>query len=369
MIEPEALLAPVPGDMPQGTDLRNPSRKPPLYDALTALRAARQREDAADAASPPDWQAVERLCGVILVEHSKDTEAAAGLTEALIRNDGFAGFAAAGLVIAGLVERFWTTLFPAPEEDEPDVSPEEARLGPLNHLVDDRGRLLPAIRRAVLFTLDDGTDFSLIDCVASKAWTALRPEERSKRLGALSQDDRAARERSAGGRLWDTVKLAMAADPAGTLAGTRAEIAAALEAWQGVASTVRTQAGDGLFCCQAVLGLLGDALRTVTELAPAASGSAAETEQQAAEEMTIQPGSPVIAAAQALATREDALRRLEEITAFFRRTEPYSPVAFTLEEAMRRARLSWPEWLAEAVPDRQQRDAILTRLGLRPEAG
>ena len=61
------------------------------------------------------------------------------------------------------------------------------------------------------------------------------------------------------------------------------------------------------------------------------------------------------------------MRRLEEITAFFRRTEPYSPVAFTLEEAIRRARLSWPEWLAEAVPDRQQRDAILTRLGLRPE--
>jgi type VI secretion system protein ImpA len=357
MIEPSALLAPIPGDMPQGIDLRNPSRKPPLYDALTALRTARQREDAADAAQPPDWEVVEQLCGVILTDHSKDTEAASGLTEALIRNDGFAGFAAAGAVIAGLAERFWPTLFPAPEDDEPDVTPEEARLGPLNHLVDGRGRLLPAIRRAVLFTLDDGTDFSLIDCVASKAWTALRPEER------------AARERSAGGRLWDAVKQALAADPNGALAATRADIAAALTAWQGLSSAVRSQPGGDMFSCQAVLDLLGDALRTVSELAPAASGPAAETEQQAAEEMTILPGSPAIATAQALATRADALRRLEEITAFFRRTEPYSPVAFTLDEAMRRARLSWPEWLAEAVPDRQQRDAILTRLGLRPEAG
>jgi type VI secretion system protein ImpA len=369
MIEPEALLAPIPGDMPQGIDLRNPSRKPPLYDALTALRAARQREDAGDAAVPPDWATVERLCGVILVEHSKDTEAAAGLTEALIRTDGFAGFAAAGAVIAGLADRFWATLFPAPEEDEPDVTPEQARLGPLNYLVDERGRLLPAIRRVVLFTLDDGTDFSLIDCVASKAWTALRPEERSKRLGALSPDDRAAREVSAGGRLWDAVKQAMSQDTNGVLAETRRDVAGALDAWQGVASMVRAQAGGDLFSCQAVLDLLGDVLRMVTEIAPSAGMASAEPEQHVVEEMTVAPGAAAVAVVQVLASRDDALRRLEEITAFFRRTEPYSPVAFTLEEAIRRARLSWPEWLAEAVPDRQQRDAILTRLGLRPEEG
>jgi type VI secretion system protein ImpA len=375
MIVPEALLAPIPGDMPQGIDLRNPSRKPPLYDALAALRTARQREDAADPAIPPDWRVVEQLCGVILTDHSKDTEAVAGLTEALVRNDGFAGLAAAGVVITGLTERFWPALFPAPEEDEPDVTPEEARLEPLHKLVDDRGRLFPAIRRTVLFTLDDGTDFSLIDCMASKTWTALRPEERSKRLGALSANDRADRERSPGGRLWDAVRQAAAADPNGTLAVTRMDAAAAVAAWQAGADAIRTQPGGDAFSCQALLSLLGDVLRTITEIAPAEpaptdTGMATEPEQQAAEQMTLPPGTPTLAAApQALANREDALRRLEEITAFFRRTEPYSPVAFTLDEAMRRARLSWPEWLAEAVPDRQQRDAILTRLGLRPEAG
>ena len=97
MIEPEALLAPIPGDMPQGIDLRNPSHKPELYDARVALRAARQREEAGDPGVRPDWRSVEALCGVILTDQSKDLEAAAGLAEALIRNDGFAGFAAAGL--------------------------------------------------------------------------------------------------------------------------------------------------------------------------------------------------------------------------------------------------------------------------------
>lgn len=369
MIEPDVLLAPIHSDMPQGSDLRNPSRKPPLYDALTALRTARQREDAADPDASPDWEAVERLCAVILTDHSKDMEAAAGLTEALIRNNSFAGFAAAGAVIAGLAERFWATLFPVPEEDEPEVTPEEARLRPLHYLVDDRGRLLPAIRRTVLFTLDDGTDFSFTDCVACKAWTALSAAERTKRLGALSPDERAARERSAGGRMWDAVKLVAGRDPNESLAGTRKDVATALEAWQSVEAAVRAQAGDGLFSCQTVLGLLGDVLRTMTEIAPDTPAAATEPEQQVTEEMTIEPGSRAIVATHALATREDAFRRLEEITAFFRRTEPYSPVAFTLEEAMRRARLSWPEWLTEAVPDRQQRDAILIRLGLRPDPG
>jgi type VI secretion system protein ImpA len=366
MIVPEVLLAPVPGDVPEGIDLRNPSRRPPLYDALTALRSARQRDEAADPAFPADWVAVENLCSAILTNHSKDMEAAAGLTEALVHNHGFAGLAAGGKVVAGLTEQFWSGLFPAPEEDETNVSAEAARLQPLIHLVDDQGRLLPAVRRVILFTLDDGCAFSYSDCLAAKAWTALRPDDRAKRLAAMTQDERAARENAAGTRLWDTVQLAFSGNRNGVLAETRREVAAALEAWRGVAAAVLERAGEGRFSCQAVLDLLEDVSRTMTQLAPEA---AAAHEDTAAEAIPTQPGSSVGLAVQALASREDALRQLAEITAFFRRTEPYSPVAYTLEEAVRRARLAWPEWLAEIVPDRQQRDAILTRLGLRPDPG
>jgi type VI secretion system protein ImpA len=370
MIEPEALLLPIQGDVPQGIDLRNPTRRPELYDALAAVRSARQREDAADPAVPPDWMAVEKLCSVILAEHSKDMEAAAGLAEASIRNDGFAGLAAAGTVTAGLIETFWPVLFPIPEEDENDVAPEAARLRPLDHLLDDRGRLLPGVRRAVLFTLDDGTDFTYADCVASKAWTSLRAEERTKRLAALTAEQRAEREQSPGVRLWNEVGQALAQDPGSLPAQTRDDVAAALASWQKVSAVVQAHAGDGWSSCRALLDLLGDILRTMTEMVPIVStgpGAAPATDEPLAEEMTTQSGFPAVAAAQGLSSREDALRRLDEIAAFFRRTEPYSPVAYTLEEAMRRARLAWPEWLAEAVPDKSQRDAILNRLGLRPD--
>ena len=70
--------------------------------------------------------------------------------------------------------------------------------------------------------------------------------------------------------------------------------------------------------------------------------------------------------ARQLASREDALRTLETLATFFRRTEPVSPLAYTLDDAIRRARLSWPELLEEVVTDPAMRASILTSLGIRP---
>jgi type VI secretion system protein ImpA len=368
MISSETLLLPISETMPAGVDLRNPTRRPELYDAMAALRDARRREDAGDPDHAPDWAAAERLCGLILSKHSKDLEAAAGLAEASVRNDGFAGLAASGALIAGLVRRFWPALFPAPAPDEPDLAPEAVRLVPLRHLVAERGRLIGGIHLQVLFALDDGTAFTLADCRASKAWTALRPEERSKRLSGLPPDQRAVREKAPNGRLWGDLRAGIGAQNAVELAQTRDAAAAALVAWQDVAKAIDEQAGDSGFTCPDLLNLLADVERTLNEIMPP---SAAPSEP--AVELVTDTREPTPhagpAAPRVLADRDDALRQLEDIAAFFRRTEPFSPVAYTLEEAVRRARLPWPEWLAETVPDKMQRDTILNRLGLRPDGG
>ena len=67
-----------------------------------------------------------------------------------------------------------------------------------------------------------------------------------------------------------------------------------------------------------------------------------------------------------ITSREDAFRVLEEAADFFSRTEPHSPLASTLREAVRRGRLTWSELLAEIVPDLDSRAAILSSLGIRP---
>ena len=66
-------------------------------------------------------------------------------------------------------------------------------------------------------------------------------------------------------------------------------------------------------------------------------------------------------------TRENMLPELERIADFLRRTEPHSPLAYTLEEAARRGRLTWPELLSEVVLDDKVCSAMLVMLGIRPE--
>lgn len=66
-------------------------------------------------------------------------------------------------------------------------------------------------------------------------------------------------------------------------------------------------------------------------------------------------------------TRESALQELDRIAEYFKRTEPHSPLAYTLEEAVRRGRMSLAELLAEVLPDADARNGMLARLGMRPD--
>ena len=361
MISVEELLAPVPGEAPEGADLHNPSRKPVLNDLIAAGRAAR------DSKKPGDWAAVERRAEAVLAEHSKDLLAAAWLAEALAYTEGFAGLAAGGELIAGLVGRFWDTLYPGPPADEPAITPEQARLEPLSLLAGSEGRLLWPVRSAVLFTLGDGTAFRLSDCRDSRAWSAKLPAERDKLLkslssgqgqGFMSEKRRAEFEASPGARLWETVRAAARSDCADELAGQRAAVTAARDAWRKAQTALDEQAGEGDFSAAGLIELLDDVLRIFAEIVPVAAPAATPD----------LPGTPAAAALPRLDSREEALLRLAEITRFLRRLEPFSPLAFTLEETLRRARLSWPDLLAEVVPDKAEREAILAQLGIRPNA-
>jgi type VI secretion system protein ImpA len=95
------------------------------------------------------------------------------------------------------------------------------------------------------------------------------------------------------------------------------------------------------------------------------ASAAAEPEEMAGAATTGVAGAASAVAARAV-TREDMLKELGRIADYFRRTEPHSPLAYTLEEAVRRGRLTWPELLEEVVPDSGVRGAILVMLGIRP---
>lgn len=353
------LLAPIAGESPAGADLREDRSPQSLYyrlrDARAEARAAERQSDTeqdAAAAPPPQWATIRKLAVEALVERSKDLEIATWYTEALLRSDGLRGFAAGCRLMAGLIEGFWDELYPPLDPNDPD-----ARLAPVAGLNGEGrdGTLIQPLRKLVLFTRPDGAPLPV--------WRYAEAAE----VSALGDAARKQRRLEAGALPFETVEEEARA-VAGELARLRDAASAAGEAWQALAEALGSRAGADAVPSARVRELLEQirdiAARYASAEAPAATGNAPPTEASGGTE---NPRAPALSAA-APAGREAALRQLEEIAAFFRRTEPHSPLSYTLQEAVRRARMSWPDLLAEVVPDPASRASILTGLGIKPPA-
>ena len=360
-----ALLAPLPGEVPQGTDLREDfSAQSPYFRLRDARSEARDAEKAADrgdeARDPtPLWRTVRDLGMQCLAETSKDLEVAAWTTEALLRLSGLRGLTAGARLIEGLATTYWDGVYPLPDDYGM-----ETRVAPITGLNgrDGPGSLIQPLFKLVLFARPDGAPVALYQ------W------QQSEQLGTL---DTARREQrlAAGTVPFDTLEQEARAAGAAVFAALLADATAAREAWQAMAAALDERAGaDGPSTTQ-VRDLLDTLVDLARRYAPGAGG-AADTPADTAPGA---PGAPPAGAAAAgageiapvaapgqIASREQALRALVDIARFFRATEPHSPLSYTLEEAARRGRLNWPDLLAEIVEDEGTRNAILTSLGIRP---
>jgi type VI secretion system protein ImpA len=357
----DALLAPIAGDTPQGADLREDySAQSPYFrlrDARSEAREAERRAEAAgdeaESATPAQWRTVVSLAKTALTERSKDLEVAAWMTEALVRLHGLPGLTAGALLLKGLGENFWDGVYPLPDEDGIPT-----RVAPITGLsgAETDGTLMSALRKLPLFNRPSGSPF---------AWWEY---ERSQELDALSDPARKQQRIEAGTvPLGDVEKEAIAAGAA-HFGRLRRALRDAIAAWGEMGEALdRLAAPDGPSTGR-VLGLLRAMEEAVARYAPAEAGTdeaAGEMPESSEGTEAAGPAGAPRAAAPGR-SREDMLRQLIEIADYFRKTEPNSPLSYTLQDAVRRARLSWPDLLTELVPDESTRLAILTSLGIKP---
>jgi type VI secretion system protein ImpA len=365
----EVLLAPIAGDMAVGPDLRADYAPQAAYFRLRDARAeARTQERQADAAGQDggaafsdaivaagqNWRIVMQLAPLTIAETSKDLEIAAWYTEALVRAEGLIGLAAGARLMEGLAERFWDGLYPLPDED--GIETRVAAVTGLNGQGGD-GTLIQSLNKIVLFERPNGAPYA--------PWNY----ERTKLLAGVT--DKARREAAieAGSLPVEDMKKEARANGGARFTRLVAEASLALEAWQAMGRAIDAHAGADGPPTSRVAEVLGAILDFAREFAPAAAEepvadeTAAET---AGGELAAGTAPGAAAAATQLVTRESALRTLSEVANYFRRTEPHSPLAYTLDEAVRRGRMSWPELLAEILPDAASREAVLNSLGIRP---
>ncbi|HET9409543.1 MAG TPA: type VI secretion system protein TssA [Candidatus Sulfotelmatobacter sp.] len=148
---PDELLKPIEGANPSGTNLRYD----PVFDKI---KEARREED-----QPPpgmterdrkvaDNPLVIKLATDLLTNKTKDLQVAAWLTEAMLKQKGFAGLKDGLALCNGLVEKFWDTLYP--EIEDGDAQSRGAPLGFIGLKLDIPLKLVPAVEKARYGILD-----------------------------------------------------------------------------------------------------------------------------------------------------------------------------------------------------------------------
>lgn len=376
----EAILAAIPGDQPVGTDLREDYTPTSVYFRLRDARAdARDAERQADSpdrqgdggsgdeALQVKWRPVATLAAGALKESTKDLEIATWLTEALVRTAGLEGLHAGASVIGGLVERYWESLFPLPEEG--DMEFRVAAVAGLSGQGAD-GTLMQPLRKLSLFTRPDGSSFCLWQYQSSLELSGvLDPERREQRIaaGVVPFEDVEKEARAAGKAHWSA---------------QRTVLVEAMAAWEAMGRVLDEKAGPAspsgirvrdalqlmLDTCNRFAPASDEEEQALAAAPPATGGAEAGAGAPPAAARAAAPVAVVNGGGGPIGGRDQAISQLEEIAEWFKRNEPNSPIGYTLDETVRRARMPWPELVAELIADEGSRSALLTSLGMkRPE--
>ncbi len=369
ILDMERLLQPIPGDNPAGGDLRGDGSPTSVYyqikDARNAARDAERKSLFEDEDSPggelPDWKPVIKLGPQIIAEKSKDLEIAAWLIEALTRRDGFAGLRDGFRLAREMVERFWEDLYPTPDEE--GVITRVAPLAGLNG-VDAHGVLLTPISNIAITADSSEGRLSLVNY--QRALDIDRIEDPDKRAQRIEQG-------------WATMQVfmrAVAETPPDFFRALLDDISAAAEEFSLLGEALEKRCGkdeDGYDLTppsSAVRNALQEAEETVRAITKDILGLDEQAVAAAGEGDTLEVSGNGVAVANVrsgpVATREDAFGALLQVAEFFKRTEPHSPVSYTLEQAVRWGRMPLPELWKELIPDETTRDQMFKLVGIQP---
>ncbi len=354
MIDIDALSRPVDDNEPAGPDLE--------YSSVAELdRFAAGTPGTIDpstqelvGAEEPNWRKVAEMATELLGK-TKDLRVAAWLTRAELANRGLPGLADGLKLIATLVETFWETLYPPLDRDEGDDPIE--RLNVLANLSPDPAS---SSGEALLRTLR-GTAI-----VESREVGRFTVRDLEYVLGRM------------------TPPAGQTAPAAGLLAG----------AWKTGDPAANQQKRDGiaigLASIQAIIKLFGDhsgqrpnldllqqTFRRVGEFYAAQDAEAAAeaaigegAEEGAADEIGGGSGSggkPPRSGG--LASRADAVRILQQVATFLRKSEPSSPAPMFVDRAIKLLQMDFNAIVKELMPDSRDRIEMLGGISLEePES-
>ena len=355
----EALLSPISEGEPIGTDPRQDISSNSLFLKMKDARADARRMERSidqdgDGPSPlSSWETVLGAGVEILSSQGKDLEVASWVTEALVRVEGFAGLLFGLTLSKRLVEEFWDTIFPLPDEDG-----FEGRLSPflgLNGQSED-SPLIQCLRK--------------LPITGGSAAYGFWQYQKAVEIANTEDPTQRAEKISAGNITLDEFNVAVAESTPRffkDIVELIHELKQALDAFYnafydrvGVDAPAVSGINNAL---QQILEAIEQFAKKKLEIAYASvENEQSEGELASASEESGANGTYSVKSGGI--NRDTALAELLKIARFFRENEPHSPISYTLEELVNRARMSLPELLEQLIVDEDARKYFFISTGM-----
>lgn len=324
-IDPDHWLRPISGDSPAGENLEYDAGFGELERAARG-KEARQSGDEVLPAEPPRWRDVVDQASTLL-DRSRDLRITFYLTHAALNIDGIAGLAAGLRLTHGLLEAFWDTVYPQLDKD--DNNDPTLRMNSIAQLAGDD--LLRNLVRVPLADSRVAGRYGLRDVrLANGEITAPEGEKVPDPAlvdGAFMDCDLDALRATAAA----THEASTALESIGTLLADRA-------------GTNNVPDLDGLAKeLRAIQAVLKPRLEQRGVSAPGGGEAAGSAAAGQAGQATIAIGE--------IRSRDDAVRAIDNISEYFRKNEPSSPVPLLLQRAKRLVAKDFMEILRDLTPD------------------
>jgi type VI secretion system protein ImpA len=287
------------------------------------VRAYDAPPDPDDRWKPPDWIQFRETTLTALAA-SRDLRALAGLGVALLRTDGLVAFLQTLPVAAHWLQTYWPDVYPRLDEGDATL-----RRNTLNCFA-DRVAIIDAVTRLPLVRSRQHGSFGLREIEIAGGQQVPKDGEAKPEVAQ--------------------VRAAFADTPADDLQALQQSVSAALASIRAIDAAMEAGAGaDAAPSLERLSSTLVRLERAVLAYAPAAAG--AEPATQTAGVPDAAGGAQVAMRVGTIQSREEAIRALDAVAEYFRRTEPSSPIPLFVERARRLVAKSFLEVLADLVPD------------------
>lgn len=363
VIDLDVLLAPIPGENPAGENMLYAG----LYDQIREARRSDDNLTQGDwerSLKVANWRDVAKHATAALASKTKDLQVAAWLAEALIKIHGFAGMRDSLKLMQGLITVFWDNVYP--EIDDGDM---DGRANALSFL-DRQGAT--ALKEVPITGSPVSPNLSYYQYEESKRFEipdnldALSSSEQER---VLALKEQAAQEGKATSDQWRAAKNT-------SRRAFYEETFAALKECTGLYKTLDSTMDEKFKSQTPGLGALRKSFEEVNSfvesllkekklLEPdAADGKTGAAQEAAASPAALQQ-SMAAGAVGPILGRQDALNRLAEISEYFRKTEPHSPVAYLVQRAIKWGQMPLDLWLEDVVKDSAVLDHVRETLGIK----